>query len=31
MLVGRVEGAIELAVLLLLPVANKGREKFVVD
>jgi len=32
MLVGRVEGAIELAVLfLLLPAADKGREKFVVD
>jgi len=31
MLVGRVEGATELAVLLRLPAADKGREKFVVD
>jgi len=32
MLVGRVEGATELAVLFLrLPAADKGREKFVVD
>jgi len=31
MLVGRVDGATELAVLLRFPAADKGREKFVVD